>query len=74
MDGYVITITNRDGVEISEDYSDSLSGVVFMAEELASPSDTVCIYEGVSDALGSLTKSLIVMEFTQDGYKNYDRG
>jgi hypothetical protein len=73
MDGYVITVTNRDGVEVNEGYADTLSGVVFMAEELASPSDTVSIYEGASDALGLVSKSLLVMEFTQDGHKNYDR-
>ena len=73
MDGYVITGVNRDGVEVAEDFADTLSEVVFMAEGIASPSDTVSIYEGVSDALGSVSKSLLVMEFTQDALKNYDR-
>jgi len=73
VDSYIINVTNMYGVEISEDTVDSLSEVVFLAEQIASPTDTVTIYEGTVDASGSLSKSLIVMQFTQDALKNYDR-
>lgn len=74
MEIYLTTIKNSDGYVLEEIHSDSFNKAVFEASKAASAGDRVTIYEGEEDALGSLCNPLIMMDFTQDAYKDYDGG